>query len=415
MPGDPCVYGPEEVQDVLDSHTIVVGSVADDPFAIDVAHFTGQEADISDLIAFKSFANSEFCPRFISDETDFDHIGTQLRGRTVVVVSTCCAEHTRNARAMRTFLVARAAKDNGAARVVLVEPDLFYSAQDRGPRPEHGKVDFERSPEDYKKFDGQPFSSKLYAQLLKTSGVDAVITVHNHSVSVQKFFTEEFAGQFDNLEPGALYADYLARHSVTVPRSDDAGFVVCAPDRGATGFVLQVFDLLQRQSRRMLLGSSPSLLLMEKTREGERRVVIRPHPESPTSLSGLAGRDVVVIDDMVRTGNTIVQCCRTLKAAGARHVIYMVTHFYSSAEVKENLNDPSIDEIVTTNTLPTVLNRDMQGRLRRKMLVLKIEKWIANTLRQKLFGDPRPRFQPPYTIDVSSKNPLWDRVHDVGR
>ena len=34
---------------------------------------------------------------------------------------------------MRTFLIARAAKDNGAAQVILVEPDLFYSAQDRGP------------------------------------------------------------------------------------------------------------------------------------------------------------------------------------------------------------------------------------------------------------------------------------------
>lgn len=112
---------------------IVVGAVADDPLANDIAHYLHQETEISDLLANKCFANSEFCPRFISDENDLEHIGHFLDGKTVILVSSCSGEHSRNARAMRTFLVARAAKDNGAKQVVLVEPDLFYSAQDRGP------------------------------------------------------------------------------------------------------------------------------------------------------------------------------------------------------------------------------------------------------------------------------------------
>jgi len=80
---------------------------------------------------------------------------------------------------MRCIMVARAAKDNGAAKVILVQPDLFYSAQDRGPRPGQGNIEFERTLKDYKKFDGQPFSAQLYAQMLKISGVDGVVTVHN--------------------------------------------------------------------------------------------------------------------------------------------------------------------------------------------------------------------------------------------
>lgn len=397
----------------MDYHAMIVGGVADDPFAIDVAHFLGQHADISDLIAYKSFANSEFCPRFISDEEDYDHIGQGLRGQTVVIISTCCGEHTRNARAMRNCLIARAAKDNGAERVVLVEPDLFYSAQDRGPLPCHGRVAFTRGRDDYKKFDGQPFSSRLYAQLLHTSGVDWVVTVHNHSVSVQSLFTEEFGGLFLNLKPTALYADYLNRHAIMEPRADNEGFVVCAPDHGAAPFVQEVYDTLRSHSERLLIASRPALLFMEKERSGERRVEIRARPDSPTRLDQLKGRDVVVVDDMVRTGNTIVECCRRLKAAEARRVIFMVTHFHSSAEVKENLNDPSIDEIVTTNCLPAILNRDMQGRLRRKMLVLKIEKWIADTLRCKVFGECAPKYHPPYTVDVSSKNPLWSPMRDL--
>ena len=115
---------------------IVVGAVADDPLANDIAHYMQQDTEISDILAYKRFANTEFCPRFISDESDFAHIGHSLQGKTIILVSSCSGEHTRNARAMRSFLVACAAKDNGAKRVILVEPDLFYSAQDRGPLPD---------------------------------------------------------------------------------------------------------------------------------------------------------------------------------------------------------------------------------------------------------------------------------------
>ena len=54
---------------------IIVGNYSDDPFAIDVAYSLGQREDIADLISMKTFANSEFCPRFISDERDFSRIG----------------------------------------------------------------------------------------------------------------------------------------------------------------------------------------------------------------------------------------------------------------------------------------------------------------------------------------------------
>ncbi|HOG49221.1 MAG TPA: ribose-phosphate pyrophosphokinase, partial [Lentisphaeria bacterium] len=66
---------------------IVVGTVSDDPLASDVAASMGQEADISDLMSIKSFANTEFCPRFLYDENDMTKIGHSLEGKTVVIVS----------------------------------------------------------------------------------------------------------------------------------------------------------------------------------------------------------------------------------------------------------------------------------------------------------------------------------------
>jgi len=392
---------------------MVVSVVSDDPFAIDVAHYFGQEKEIADLIALKMFANSEYCPRFISDDGSPDQVGNGLTGQTVVIVSTCCGNHTRNALAMKTCLVARAAKDNGAKRVILVEPDLFYSAQDRGPRQHHGEISFERQPSDYKKFNGQPWTSFLYAQLLHTSGIDDVVTVHNHSISVQRLFAQQFKQAFHNLSPADLYAHFLMVHGAARPDVKSPEFIICAPDQGAQPFVREVCDALGRASARMLLKPKPQMLTMTKVRSGERQVSLEAAPDSPTQLDQVAGKDVVVFDDMVRTGSTIVGCCRLLKEAGAKRVTFMVTHFYSSPEVKENLNDNAIDEIVTTNTLPTVLNRDMQGRLRRKMLVLKIEKWIAGFLRREIcdLGGAIPH--PRYDMDLSSKNPRWRSVRSA--
>ena len=189
------------------SDVIIVGNFSDDPFAIDVAFDIGQSEDIADLISMKTFANGEFCPRFISDERDFENIGNKLNGKTVVIVSTANGFVSRQNLAMRTMLIARAAKENGAAKVMLVEPDLFYSAQDRGPRPELGKTSFVRDLVDLKKFDGQPFSAKLYAEMLKLAGVDSIVTVHNHSHSVSAYNEQMFEGRYYNLLPFEIYFD----------------------------------------------------------------------------------------------------------------------------------------------------------------------------------------------------------------
>ena len=53
-------------QPITPADILVVGNSSDDPFAIDVAFAMGQTEDVADLISMKTFANSEFCPRFIS-------------------------------------------------------------------------------------------------------------------------------------------------------------------------------------------------------------------------------------------------------------------------------------------------------------------------------------------------------------
>jgi len=393
---DPSKIDPAEIDP---ASVIIVGNTSDAPFAIDVAHGFGQRTDIADLISLKTFANSEFCPRFISDEADLDAIGDNLTGKTVVIVSTTSLSLSRNNLAMRNLLIARAAKDNGAAAVVLLEPDLYYSAQDRGPGIDHGITPFERDIHDRKKFDGQPFTARLYAEMLHLAGVDRVVTVHNHSVSVGAEFERVFQGRFHNLIPYDIYADYLRESNVVDYESGGAGLALCAPDRGARDFVKEMFARLDLPQAKFIM--------LDKVRTGEREVEITLHPESDMAFDEIRGHDIVLFDDMVRTGSTVVRSCEFLQKVAPRRIVFAVTHFYASDEGREKMASQAINEILTLNTLPTVLNRDVQGRLRKKMVVLKIEQWLADTLGQ-IIGLPRAA-DTGYQIDMSSKNPRFTR------
>ncbi|MFP4267664.1 MAG: ribose-phosphate diphosphokinase [Spirochaetaceae bacterium] len=374
---------------------IIIGSVADNPVVEDVGHHLRQEEDYSDLISLKSFLNTEFCPRFIIDEENWDNIGYKLKGKTILLISTNQGMNTRDELAMRNFLIARAAKDNGAEKVILLEPNLFYSAQDRGPRKEQGCPGTPRTLKDQKKFDGQPFSARLYADLLKKSGVDEVVTAHNHSVSVEKIFLDRFDGRFHNLLPSDLFASYIHDSDVVNVNS----LVLCAPDGGALEFAGKV--------REEIGNKDVPLIFMEKQRSNERKVEIHISDQSEIGFKDLAGKDVAVIDDMVRTGNTIMETCKILKKAGAHRVVFFVTHFYSSRECRVNLNNQVLDEIVTTSTIPDILNRDVQGRLRHKMVVLQLARWLCSYI-FKIIGDDTHHLTPPlYAEDMSSKNPRW--------
>jgi ribose-phosphate pyrophosphokinase len=298
------------------------------------------------------------------------------------------------------MLIARAAKENGAAQVVLVEPDLFYSAQDRGPRRELGQTQFERDEQDLKKFDGQPFTAKLYAQMLRLAGVDRVVTVHNHSAAVQAIFSDTFEGRFHHLLPYEIYADYLKNSNIVRHGVDGEGLALCAPDEGARHFVLEMVERLGL--------AKAKCILLEKERSGERSVDIALFHGSPASFADVEGHDIVLFDDMVRTGSTLLKTCQFLKRVNPGRLVFAVTHFYASEEGRLKMADSAIDEILALNTLPAVLNRDEQGRLRRKLVVLKIERWLARNLGQ-ILGLPGLPDINLYQIDMSSKNPRFTR------
>lgn len=378
---------------------IVTGNVSDNPFAIDISQLLGIPYEVADLVSLKVFANSEFCPRFITNEADLEHIGEKLNNKTIVICSTSNGDIERNNLAMRNFILARAAKDNGAARVVLIEPDLFYSAQDRGPKKMYDEEP-SRDIHDYKKFDGQAFTAKLYAQLLKEAGVDTVLTVHNHSRTTQALFRQVFGKEnFHNLIPIDIYTHYIKESSFVETGKSGKNLILVAPDKGAQPFVNLVWDALKLPDCK--------LLVMDKERTGERQVQQTIAKHSEVGIEDIEGKDIIILDDMVRTGTTIVQCCEYLAKGKPNRVCFGVTHFHSSPEAREKLNSPFIDEIMTTSTIPAIMNRDQQGRLRKKLVVLKLGKWISKNILDLEHKDSSRYNKNLYSIDMSSKNPRW--------
>ena len=377
---------------------VITGNFTDSSVALDIAQVIDMPFDIADLVSLKTYANGEFCPRFISFSHKETDVGRGLSGSTVIICSASDQAYSRNELAMRNLVMARAAKDNAAERVILIEPDLFYSAQDRGPF-RYGPLEAERPQSDLQKFDGQAFTARLYAELLRLAGVDAVITVHNHSRKVQKLFSDLFGRAFLNLIPAEIYAHYLLHSDFAEAGIDGRELVLCAPDKGAKPFVDMMWDHLGlAQCKRIVL---------DKVRLSERKVEMTFSPDSECSFEELQDKCIVIFDDMVRTGTTIVECCRKLAHGKPRRICFVVTHFLPSQEAREKLNCPELAEILTTATIPCVLNRDSQGRLRRKMAVIKLGKWIAGFALRMLGQSDAPIASDLYTVDMSSKNPRW--------
>ena len=395
---------------------IIVSNVSDASFALGVGYAHSQKIDISDIIALKTFINNEFCPRFLQDHVTEENLGHGLKGKSVYIVSTHSAYHSRDELAMRNYLIASAAKENGANFVALVEPDLFYSAQDRGPRTmDHPQVSDFASRE---KFVGQPCSAEIYAQLLRTSGVDSVMTVHNHKPDVmRKIYERVNSGgnsrgipSFLNLDIAPLIANYILRSGLVRlwNYGEHVGFV--APDDGAAEFVARV---------RELSGLHNSVIVtFKKTRYGQREVTV----DLSDDVELLKGRDIFILDDMVRTGGTIAANISAIAESSRcrpANIFFYSTHTTISPEARENLNSPYLNQFITSNTIPSVLNRDDQGRLRKKIVVLKIEKWIANAIRHCLEDAQLPdeiyginsvtQSDDFYEVDLSTKNPLHNK------
>lgn len=220
--------------------------------------------------------------------------------------------HQPNEKIVELLLAAPTARQLGAKHLTLVAPYLAYMRQDIAFNP------------------GEVVSQRVLGACLATL-FDAVITVDPHLHRVATL--EEAVPVKDAvvLSGAPLLADHIASQRQDV--------LLIGPDEESLQWVAQAAARHGWQSG-----------VCRKTRHGDRHVDIE--------LPGLpvAGRAVVLMDDMASSGHTVAQAARLLKAAGAASVDVAVTHALFAGGAVQLIREAGAGQIWSTDCIPHASN-----------------------------------------------------------
>lgn len=227
-----------------------------------------------------------------------------------VLVHTTYPDQDR--RLVQLFLAVEALKGAGVDRLVLAVPYLAYARQDR------------------RFLEGEPVSVGAVLRTLEGLGVDALVTVDVHKPeSLHEWLRIPHA----NVLPIRELAAYLGS------RVEDP--VVVAPDRGAL-----------HRAEAMARALNAEYDYLEKARDrvtGE--VTVKPKEVD------VAGRDVVIVDDIISTGGTIALAAKSLSGAGPRRVYVACTHALLVAGALDKIYWWGVEEVVATDTVASPVSK----------------------------------------------------------
>ena len=252
-----------------------------------------------------------------------------VRGRTVYVIQSLSgdAAGSANDRLCHVLFLTAALKDAGAARVTACLPYIAYARKDRRTK------------------ERDPVNSRYVAQLLEAVGVDHVMVMDVHNVAA---FENAFRCSVDLLEAAPLLADRMTAATA------GGNVTIVSPDIGGAKRAQRVQDLLADRT-----GDEVEFAVFEKRREsGEVSgdLVIGP----------IAGRHVLIVDDLISAGTTILRAVQACRAAGALSVSAFATHGVFAPGAERLLGPEGPDVLYVTDTLlPTRLTAAAgeEGRL----------------------------------------------------
>ena len=247
--------------------------------------------------------------RFPDDEARV-RIDGDLAGREVILLASL---DRPDAKLLPLLLAIATARDLGARSVGLVAPYLPYMRQD---------LEFHR---------GEGMSARHFAALLSRA-VDWVVTVDPHLHRVHRL-DELFTVPVTVVRSAPAIAEWIGAH---VPRP-----LVIGPDQESGQWV----EAAARAAR------APWLLL-EKHRRGDRDVELRL-----PDLAASAGREPVLVDDIISTGTTMRQAVALLLAAGLPAPHCVAVHAVLAGDAEHELIRAGARRVVTCNTLAHPTNQ----------------------------------------------------------
>lgn len=229
---------------------------------------------------------------------------------------------------MELCLMIDAAKRASAHKVIAVIPYYGLARQDRKDKPR------------------VPIAAKMVADILTAVGADRVMTMDLHAPQIQGFFNIPV----DHLDASVIFIPYI--QSLKLPN-----LKLAAPDVGAS-----------KRVRFFAQAMNVEMVICDKERKIANEVA------SMTVIGDVNGYDVVLIDDLCDTANTLCKAAQLLKEKGARSVRAVCTHPVLSGKAYENIENSQLDELVVTDTLPI-------KHASNKIKVLSSSKLFANAIR----------------------------------
>jgi len=232
-------------------------------------------------------------------------IKESVRGRDVFVVQPIALRP--NYFLMELLVMVDALRRASAKSIVAVVPYFGYCRQDR--------IDKARAP----------ITAKLVANMLVNAGVTRVLTMDLHSKQVQGFFD--------------IPVDNLRALSVLAPKVRALGLkemVVVAPDAGSIKLARSFANAL-----------GVDFAIVDKDR------IDASHVATTTVIGDIAGKDVLLADDMCSTAGTLLSAAKACRERGANRVIAAVSHGLFVGPAVERVEDSPIEQVIYCNSIPS--------------------------------------------------------------
>ncbi|MGC8572835.1 MAG: phosphoribosyl pyrophosphate synthase (PRPP synthase) [Caldisphaera sp.] len=264
--------------------------------------------DVSNEIA-KSISNSlsaDICNpiyKTFPDGESYIRIPCEINGKRAIVVQSLVYPQDKSI--IETILLGDAIKELKAEDQILVSPYLAYARQDR--------VFLE----------GEPISVRSILNIFKEY-YNMLFTIEIHKEESLKYFGKPSI----NIRPYIYMAEKIG--------FDKKNIAVLSPDIGAID---------RAKSLSSYLNCEYDYFVKSRDRvTGEITM-------QPKELD-VKGKDIIIIDDIISTGGTILKASQILRSQGARKIYVMVSHAILLNNAEEKLISSGIDKIYAANTLP---------------------------------------------------------------
>jgi ribose-phosphate pyrophosphokinase len=289
---------------------IIIGGSSHSILAQQIAGKLGCDCIISNT---KKFADQELKVQVNED----------LHDEEVIIVQS--TTRPANDNLMELLLLADTAKRAGCNSITALIPYFGYGRQDR-PSYEYG-----------------PISASLVARIIETSGIDKVVTVDMHSKQSEGFFKIGVK----NLNPTDLFVNEFEKRK---------NYVVISPDVGGLP-----------RARVLALKLETDLAIINKVRNSDGKC-------SMSDIMGnITGKDCIIIDDIVDTGDTLCEAVKLLMQNGATSVSACITHAVFSENCIDRISRAGFSEFFVTDTIN---HQNLPSFIK----VIPITKFIVNEL-----------------------------------